>query len=234
MRIGVVQLRRGSTAQTGTAAYYFSQASQTDPADADYFFNLGYAHWLDKDPPAAVYWLREAVRRDPRMATRIWCSARRCNRPAPRPKPRGNASSRRSVSYASAPPRRRRSGAARAGASEGLSRTTGARVDAMITSSGATRPGGAGRLSPRGRPPRLCARSRPRSRAGAAACALSVAIPGRGAPAAGPRPASNWPHAEAIQAFKIALWSEETRGRPRRAGRGLPAKPRTCRRPRKS
>ncbi len=63
--LGVVQLRRGSTPQTGTAMYYFSQASQTDPADADYFFNLGYAHWLDKDPPAAVYWLREAVRRAP-------------------------------------------------------------------------------------------------------------------------------------------------------------------------
>jgi tetratricopeptide (TPR) repeat protein len=63
--LGVVQLRRGETAQSGTAAYYFSQASQVDPSDADYFFNLGYAHWLDKDPPAAVYWLREAVRRAP-------------------------------------------------------------------------------------------------------------------------------------------------------------------------
>lgn len=63
--IGVVQLRRGATAQTGRAVYYFSQASQLDPADADYFFNLGYGYWLDKDPPAAIYWLREAVRRDP-------------------------------------------------------------------------------------------------------------------------------------------------------------------------
>ena len=63
--IGIVQLRRGSTPQTGTAAYYFTQASQTDPSDADYFFNLGYAHWLDQDPPAAMYWLREAVRRAP-------------------------------------------------------------------------------------------------------------------------------------------------------------------------
>jgi tetratricopeptide (TPR) repeat protein len=63
--IGVVQLRRGSTPQTGRPVYYFSQASQTDPSDPDYFFNLGYAYWIDKDPPAAVYWLREAVRRDP-------------------------------------------------------------------------------------------------------------------------------------------------------------------------
>jgi tetratricopeptide (TPR) repeat protein len=63
--LGVVQLRRGATPQTGRAVYYFSQASQLDPTDADYFFNLGYGYWLDKDPPAAIYWLREAVRRDP-------------------------------------------------------------------------------------------------------------------------------------------------------------------------
>jgi tetratricopeptide (TPR) repeat protein len=60
--LGVVQLRRGSTPQTGRAVYYFNQASQADPTDSDYFFNLGYGYWLDGDPPAAVYWLREAVR----------------------------------------------------------------------------------------------------------------------------------------------------------------------------
>jgi tetratricopeptide (TPR) repeat protein len=60
--LGVVQLRRGSTPQTGRAVYYFSQASQADPTDADYFFNLGYGYWIDGDPPAAMYWLREAVR----------------------------------------------------------------------------------------------------------------------------------------------------------------------------
>jgi len=63
--IGVVQLRRGALAASGRAVFFFNQASQTDPADQDYFFNLGYGYWLDKDPPAAVYWLREAVRRDP-------------------------------------------------------------------------------------------------------------------------------------------------------------------------
>jgi Tfp pilus assembly protein PilF len=31
----------------------------------DYFFNLGYAYWLQRDVQAALYWLREAVRRDP-------------------------------------------------------------------------------------------------------------------------------------------------------------------------
>jgi tetratricopeptide (TPR) repeat protein len=63
--LGVVQLRRGSTPQTGRATYFFNQAAQAQPTDQDYFFNLGYAYWIDKDPPAAVYWLREAVRRDP-------------------------------------------------------------------------------------------------------------------------------------------------------------------------
>ena len=63
--VGVVQLRRGSTAQTGRATYYFNQATELDPTDGDYFFNLGYAYWLEKDANGAAYWLREAVRRDP-------------------------------------------------------------------------------------------------------------------------------------------------------------------------
>jgi Flp pilus assembly protein TadD len=63
--MGVVQLRRGTSSQSGRAVYFFSQASQLDAAEADYFFNLGYGYWIDKDPPAAIYWLREAVRRDP-------------------------------------------------------------------------------------------------------------------------------------------------------------------------
>lgn len=63
--MGVVQLRRGATGQSARATYYFSQASQADTSDADYFFNLGYSYWQDKDPPAAIYWLREAVRRNP-------------------------------------------------------------------------------------------------------------------------------------------------------------------------
>lgn len=63
--IGVAELRRASTPQPGRATYYFSQASKIDDTDGDYFFNLGYAYWIDKDAKAAVYWLREAVRRDP-------------------------------------------------------------------------------------------------------------------------------------------------------------------------
>jgi tetratricopeptide (TPR) repeat protein len=63
--LGVVQLRRGGAVDTGMPTYYFNQAVEADPADADYFFNLGYAYWLGRDIPAATYWLREAVRRDP-------------------------------------------------------------------------------------------------------------------------------------------------------------------------
>ena len=63
--IGVVELRRAADPSPGRATYYFSQASELDPTNGDLFFNLGYAYWIDQDPRAAIYWLREAVRRDP-------------------------------------------------------------------------------------------------------------------------------------------------------------------------
>ncbi len=62
--LGVTQIRRGATPQTGKPAYYFTKASELDPEESDYFFNLGYAYWLDRDTGAAIYWLREAVRRN--------------------------------------------------------------------------------------------------------------------------------------------------------------------------
>ncbi len=64
--LGVVLARRGSTTpQMGTAAYYFTKAAEAAPESPDYVFNLGYAYWLDRDVPAAIYWLREVVRRRP-------------------------------------------------------------------------------------------------------------------------------------------------------------------------
>jgi tetratricopeptide (TPR) repeat protein len=63
--LGVVQLRRGGGPPGGRPTDYFNEAVELDPAEADYAFNLGYAYWMEKDPPAATYWLREAVRRDP-------------------------------------------------------------------------------------------------------------------------------------------------------------------------
>ena len=63
--LGVIQLRRGATAQSGRPTFFFNQAVEADPAQADYAFNLGYAYWREEDHLAAVYWLREAVRREP-------------------------------------------------------------------------------------------------------------------------------------------------------------------------
>jgi tetratricopeptide (TPR) repeat protein len=63
--LGIVQLRRGGTPQTGLPAFYFSKAAEADRDDPDYVFNLGYTYLLDRDPQAAIYWLREAVRRSP-------------------------------------------------------------------------------------------------------------------------------------------------------------------------
>jgi tetratricopeptide (TPR) repeat protein len=63
--LGVVQLRRGGAPQSGLPTYDFDKAAQIDPDDPDYFFNLGYAYWSARDYPAAMYWLRETVRRSP-------------------------------------------------------------------------------------------------------------------------------------------------------------------------
>jgi tetratricopeptide (TPR) repeat protein len=63
--LGIVQLRRGASVEAGQAAYYFNRAAEMATQEVDYFFNLGYAYWLHRDMTAAIYWLREAVRRDP-------------------------------------------------------------------------------------------------------------------------------------------------------------------------
>ena len=63
--LGVIQLRRPQSAETGKPVYYFTKAAEAEPEDPDLLFNLGYAYALDKDPQAAIYWLREALRRNP-------------------------------------------------------------------------------------------------------------------------------------------------------------------------
>ena len=60
--LGVIQLRRPPT--SGRAVTFFNEAARLDDNDPDLFFNLGYAFYQDRDMPAAVYWLREAVRRN--------------------------------------------------------------------------------------------------------------------------------------------------------------------------
>jgi tetratricopeptide (TPR) repeat protein len=64
--LGAILLKRGSTTpQTGMPTYYLTRAVELDPDDPDYSFNLGYAYWEARDPQAAAYWLRETVRRNP-------------------------------------------------------------------------------------------------------------------------------------------------------------------------
>lgn len=70
--LGVVQLRRAALQSRsaaprpgGSAVSYFGEAIKLDRNDSDLFFNLGYAYWIDRDPQGAIYWLREAVRRNP-------------------------------------------------------------------------------------------------------------------------------------------------------------------------
>lgn len=62
--LGILQLRRGTTSNAGTAAYYLTRATDAAPGEADYQFNLGYAYARERNFKAAIYWLREAVRRD--------------------------------------------------------------------------------------------------------------------------------------------------------------------------
>ena len=63
--LGIIQLRRPAGAAGASAVSYFRDATKADNTDADLFFNLGYAYWLQKDLTNAISFLREAVRRNP-------------------------------------------------------------------------------------------------------------------------------------------------------------------------
>jgi tetratricopeptide (TPR) repeat protein len=63
--LGVIQIRRGATPETGTPAFFLTKAADASPGDPDVLFNLGYAYMLERNTQAATYWLRESVRRDP-------------------------------------------------------------------------------------------------------------------------------------------------------------------------
>jgi tetratricopeptide (TPR) repeat protein/TolB-like protein len=63
--LGVIQVRRGSTPETGAPVFFLTKAAEASPGDSDILFNLGYAYMLERNTQAATYWLREAVRRDP-------------------------------------------------------------------------------------------------------------------------------------------------------------------------
>ncbi|HTM23914.1 MAG TPA: tetratricopeptide repeat protein [Vicinamibacterales bacterium] len=63
--LGIVQLRRGGSQEAGKPTYFLTKAAEALPDDPDVLFNLGYAYALDRDPQGAIYWLREALRRNP-------------------------------------------------------------------------------------------------------------------------------------------------------------------------
>jgi tetratricopeptide (TPR) repeat protein len=63
--LGVVQLRRGPQAPGGSPAFFFNRAVDESKTDPDVAFNLGYAYANVGDVSSAIYWLREAVRREP-------------------------------------------------------------------------------------------------------------------------------------------------------------------------
>ena len=62
--LGVIQIRRNAV-DTGRPTYFLTKAAEAEPDDPDILFNLGYAYALDRDPQGAIYWLREALRRNP-------------------------------------------------------------------------------------------------------------------------------------------------------------------------
>jgi tetratricopeptide (TPR) repeat protein len=63
--MGVIQIRRSTSQQSGTPVYFLTKATEADPGASDAFFNLGYAYALDRNYQAAIYWLRELLRRNP-------------------------------------------------------------------------------------------------------------------------------------------------------------------------
>jgi tetratricopeptide (TPR) repeat protein len=63
--LGVVQLRRGSPHEKGVPTYFLTKAADADAGDPDILFNLGYAYVVERHYKGALYWLREALRRDP-------------------------------------------------------------------------------------------------------------------------------------------------------------------------
>jgi len=62
--LGVVQLRRPVQPATPSASSFFSRAVEIEPGNTEYLFNLGYADALAGDALASLSWLREAVRYD--------------------------------------------------------------------------------------------------------------------------------------------------------------------------
>ncbi len=94
--IGVIQMGRPVTPQTGRASFYFNQALKLDQDDPDYYFNVGYAYWAEKDAQSAIFWLRETVRRNPADGEAHAVLAAALQATGSRPRRHASASSRHS------------------------------------------------------------------------------------------------------------------------------------------
>jgi Flp pilus assembly protein TadD len=94
--LGVIQLRRPASPDAGKPVYYFTKAAEAAPDDPDLLFNVGYAYAVDKDPQGAIYWLREALRRNPADGDAHVVLAYALDAAGVPSKPRVSASSRRS------------------------------------------------------------------------------------------------------------------------------------------
>ena len=213
--LGIVQLRRGASADAGSATYFLTRATDADPEAADYQFNLGYAYLLDRNYKAlAVLAARGGAPRPdgcrralPARTGAAGRGKRRSRRRARRISP---GSSRRAT--------RRRSGpAAEMPFRQGLERL---RTDLdprrpcarrRRSQLGTARPAGARDLPSRSRPAAVRAGAGPRGAARAQASHLSLAATRRAAHLligrihlrAG-RPA------DAVEALKISIWSEDS------------------------
>jgi Tfp pilus assembly protein PilF len=62
--LGIVQLQRRSFTGTDGAIAHFTRAAEQEAGNTDYLFNTGYAHALAGDAASALFWLRETVRFD--------------------------------------------------------------------------------------------------------------------------------------------------------------------------
>ena len=102
--LGVAQLSRSATSQTGLPTYYFNKAVDEDPDDADYLFNLGYAYWQDHDPGGDLLAARSRAAQPVRCGC-SFCPQRRATEAAttwPRATRERELARRLSAAYASA------------------------------------------------------------------------------------------------------------------------------------
>ena len=207
-----------------------NKAAKADPDDPDYFFNLGYAYFrAERDYPAAIYWLREAVRRR---------SGRRRRAFRPRRGAGGHGQCRgigarkgAGASGCRRPTRNGRSGRAAEQVPKGLERVKMNEIELPHATPDrnedrrdrAARSAGAGRVLSGSRPAVVRAGKRSRSGRRARSRAVSVAVPCRRPSAARPHPPAERPRAGGDRRAEDLAVERGDGRRPRRPGRRVPA-----------